>query len=149
MPYYPMMDWYPLRGFWMNLIWLVVVLVIAYFIYTQFKGGTVLTTNKSAEDILNERYAKGELTREQFMQMKGLSLSLARQVQCFRRFNKCARIVNGWSGARSCLPVSTPALAIKRRGHYFMPLCHSLPFAAHFPMACLPTRSEQFSRRFH
>jgi len=70
MPYYPMMDWYPLRGFWMNLIWLVVVLVIAYFIYTQFKGGTVLTTNKSAEDILNERYAKGELTREQFMQMK-------------------------------------------------------------------------------
>jgi len=70
MPYYPMMDWYPLMGFWMNLIWLVIVLVIAYFIYKQFKGGTVLTTDKSAEDILNERYAKGELTREQFMQMK-------------------------------------------------------------------------------
>ncbi|MGB5099140.1 MAG: SHOCT domain-containing protein [Methanothrix sp.] len=70
MPYYPMMDWYPFMGFWMNFVWLIIIAVIAYFIYKQFKGGTVLAPSKNAEDLLAERYAKGELTREQFMEMK-------------------------------------------------------------------------------
>lgn len=70
MPYYPMMDWYPFMGFWMNFIWLVIILVIAYFIYKQIKSEKILTSSKSAEDLLAERYAKGELTREQYIQMK-------------------------------------------------------------------------------
>jgi putative membrane protein len=70
MPYYPMMDWYPFMGFWMNFIWLIIIIAIAYFVYKQIKSGTVLAPSKSAEDLLAERYAKGELTREQFMEMK-------------------------------------------------------------------------------
>ncbi len=70
MPYYPMMDWYPFMGFWMNFIWLIIILAIAYFIYKQIKSEKILTSSKSAEDILAERYAKGELTQEQYTQMK-------------------------------------------------------------------------------
>ncbi|MFZ3092951.1 MAG: SHOCT domain-containing protein [Methanothrix sp.] len=70
MPYYPMMEWYPFMGFWMNLIWLIVILLIAYFIYKQMKSGKLIESSKSAEDHLAERYARGELTREQYLQMK-------------------------------------------------------------------------------
>jgi putative membrane protein len=74
MPYYPMMDWgyYPFMGFWMILIWLIVLLAIAYFLYKLIKSEKILTPQnvESAEDILAKRYAKGELTKEQYTQMK-------------------------------------------------------------------------------
>jgi putative membrane protein len=74
MPYYPMMGWYPYMGFGTGLLWLIVLIVIAYLAYRLIKNEKILAPNrpvmKSAEDILSERYAKGELTREQFMQMK-------------------------------------------------------------------------------
>ncbi|MFB3765107.1 MAG: SHOCT domain-containing protein [Methanotrichaceae archaeon] len=74
MPYYHMMGWYPYMGFGMSLLWLIVIIVIAYLIYRLIKNERILVPNrpvgKSAEDILAERYAKGELTREQYMQMK-------------------------------------------------------------------------------
>lgn len=69
-----MMPYYPFMGFWSSLIWLIAIIVIAYLIYKLVKGEKILAPVrppvKSAEDILAERYAKGELTREQFMQMK-------------------------------------------------------------------------------
>jgi putative membrane protein len=66
---------YPFMGFGTGIIWLIVIAVIAYLIYKLIKeekifAPTKIASGKSAEDILNERYAKGELTREQFMQMK-------------------------------------------------------------------------------
>jgi putative membrane protein len=74
MPYYDMMNWYPFTGFLMSLFWLVVLIVIAYLIYRLIKSekGVVPqeAIGKSKADILDERYAKGELTREQYMQMK-------------------------------------------------------------------------------
>jgi putative membrane protein len=74
MPYYPMMDWgyYPYMGFGMSLIWLIVILVVAYYVYKLIKHGKILAPEKleSAEDILAKRYAKGELTKEQYTQMK-------------------------------------------------------------------------------
>ena len=70
MPYYPMMDWYQFMGIWMNFIWLIIILVVAYFVYRQIKNEKILASGRSAEDLLAERYAKGELTREQYMQMK-------------------------------------------------------------------------------
>ena len=74
MPYYPMMDWgyYPYMGFEMNFYWLIVLLVIADYVYKLIKHGKILAPEKleSAEDILAKRYAKGELTKEQYTQMK-------------------------------------------------------------------------------
>ena len=74
MPYYHMMDYYPFMGFWSSLIWVIVVIVVAYLIYKLIKTEKILAPSKppikNADDILAERYAKGELTREQFLQMK-------------------------------------------------------------------------------
>ena len=72
MPYYHM---YPFMGFGTGILWLVAIVVIAYLIYKLVKSEKILlpsriVSSKSAEDVLNERYAKGELTREQYMQIK-------------------------------------------------------------------------------
>ncbi|VVB62884.1 Uncharacterised protein [uncultured archaeon] len=72
MPYYHM---YPFMGFGTGIIWLIVIAVIAYLIYKLIKSEKILVpsrivSRKNEEDILNERYAKGELTREQYVQMK-------------------------------------------------------------------------------
>jgi uncharacterized membrane protein len=58
-PYYHM---YPYMGFWTGLVWLIVIIVIAYLIYRLIKSEKILAPNRplirSAEDILAERYAK-------------------------------------------------------------------------------------------
>jgi putative membrane protein len=66
---------YPFMGFGTGILWLVAIVVIAYLIYKLIKSEKILlpsriVSSKGAEDILDERYAKGELTREQYMQMK-------------------------------------------------------------------------------
>ncbi len=70
--YHPMM--HPVMGIGMGLFWLVAIIVVAYLIYKLIKSEKILVPSRpvirSAEDILSERYAKGELTREQYMQMK-------------------------------------------------------------------------------
>jgi putative membrane protein len=77
--YYPMMDgyysgWHPFMGIGMGLIWLIFLIVVAYLVYKLIKNEKILAPKKqamkSAVDILDERYAKGEVTREQYMQMK-------------------------------------------------------------------------------
>ncbi len=80
MPYYHMMDYYyyyhPFMGFGTSLVWLIAVIVVAYLVYKLIKSEKILapkpTTSRTATDILDGRYAKGELTREQYMQMKDL-----------------------------------------------------------------------------
>ena len=72
MPYYHM---YPFMGFGTGILWLVAIVVIAYLIYKLVKSEKILLPSRivsirTAEDILDERYAKGELTREQYMQIK-------------------------------------------------------------------------------
>jgi putative membrane protein len=74
MPYYHVMPYHPFTGFWSSLIWLIAIIVIAYIVYRLVKSEKIFApvkpSMKNAEDILAERYAKGEITREQFMQMK-------------------------------------------------------------------------------
>ena len=73
MPYYhPMM--HPFIGIGIGLFWLIIVIGVAYLIYRLIKSEKILVPSRpvirTAEDILSERYSKGELTREQYMQMK-------------------------------------------------------------------------------
>ena len=74
MSYYHMVGGHPYMGLGMDLLWLIALIVIAYLIYKLIKTEKIFAPCrpiiKSAEDILSERYAKGELTREQYMQMK-------------------------------------------------------------------------------
>jgi putative membrane protein len=73
MPYYHSMM-HPIMGIGIGLFWLIVAIVVAYLIYNLIKSEKILVPSRpvirSAEDIMSERYAKGELTREQYMQMK-------------------------------------------------------------------------------
>jgi putative membrane protein len=53
----------------MGLFWILVILGIVVLV-KWLGGGGAPQLEKRALDILKERYAKGELTREQFEQMK-------------------------------------------------------------------------------
>jgi len=73
MPYFHTMI-HPFLGIGMGLLWLVLAIAVAYLIYKLTKSEKILVpvrpVIRSAEDILSESYAKGELTREQYMQIK-------------------------------------------------------------------------------
>ncbi len=70
--YHPMM--HPFIGIGIGLFWPIIVIAVAYLIYKLIKSEKILVPSRpairSAEDILAERYAKEELTREQYVQMK-------------------------------------------------------------------------------
>ena len=61
--------WIGLGIFHMGLFWILVILGIVVLVKWLASDGTP-RTERRALDILKERYAKGELTREQFEQMK-------------------------------------------------------------------------------
>ncbi|HRN27321.1 MAG TPA: SHOCT domain-containing protein [Ignavibacteriaceae bacterium] len=61
-------------GMWLGWIfWLVILVLIIWFIFNQiYKNKKDFSTpeHETALDILKKRYAKGEITKEQFEQMK-------------------------------------------------------------------------------
>jgi putative membrane protein len=61
--------WIDLGVFHMGLFWILVILGIVVLVKWLASSGASRTGSR-ALDILKERYAKGELTREQFDQMK-------------------------------------------------------------------------------
>lgn len=54
----------------MVLFWVLVVLGIAYFIRVVTTGAKKETGGDTALDILKKRYAKGEITKEEFEKIK-------------------------------------------------------------------------------
>lgn len=48
-------------------LWVAIIAVIAWLAYYFLKG---IPKESRAHDILNQRYAKGEITREEYLRMK-------------------------------------------------------------------------------
>jgi uncharacterized membrane protein len=69
-----MMSYYPFMGFWTGLVWLIDIIVIAYLIYKLIKARKSLRLKKKhplkCGDILDEQYAKGELTKSNMRRLK-------------------------------------------------------------------------------
>ena len=63
-----MMSYWPYGG-WNMLLWIIIILIIAYFLVKYLKDGNLNLDSDSLE-ILKRRYAKGEITKKQFEQMK-------------------------------------------------------------------------------
>lgn len=59
-------------GFYMILFWAVIIAVVVVLVKWIFRGSarTDMPSSKSALDVLKERYARGEIGREEFEQKK-------------------------------------------------------------------------------
>jgi putative membrane protein len=67
----PMMHYGYGGGIFMWILFLIVVVLLVYFIVQATKRrGQMPTQIESALDILKKRYAKGEITKEEFERMK-------------------------------------------------------------------------------
>ena len=65
---YPMMGWF--GGFSMILFWLVIIIAAIALISFLAKPTKENLTKQTALDILKERYAKGEINKQEFVEKK-------------------------------------------------------------------------------
>ncbi len=66
---YGMMWGYGLIGLIFNIAIIVGIVILIVWAVRRFSGGVTSSGGQSARDILQVRYAKGEITREQYQQM--------------------------------------------------------------------------------
>ena len=64
-----MFEWHGYGGGMMWVFWILIILALLWFVaLATRRGGTPPGNEKSALEILKERYAKGEIDREEFQQ---------------------------------------------------------------------------------
>lgn len=59
-------------GMWLGLIFWIVIIVLIVYLIVRFANqqNTRTTSNESALDILKKRYARGEISKEEFEEIK-------------------------------------------------------------------------------
>jgi putative membrane protein len=57
-------------GIWMILLWLVPVLLLLFVALGYFRSDRNHRNDRSALDILDERYARGEIDREEYLKRR-------------------------------------------------------------------------------
>jgi putative membrane protein len=68
-----MMMWpFMYGGFWMIIVWIVIIGLIVWGVVALIRHSSRLVSgpNRTPLDIAKERYAKGEITKEEFERMK-------------------------------------------------------------------------------
>jgi len=61
---------YGFGGFFMGTFLLLLIVLIIYFLFSKTSFGQSFTMNEAPLDILKKRYAKGEISKEQYETMK-------------------------------------------------------------------------------
>jgi len=66
-----MYEWHGYGGGMMWIFWILIIAALIWFVaFAPRRGGTSPGNEKSALEILKERYAKGEIERDEFEQKK-------------------------------------------------------------------------------
>jgi putative membrane protein len=66
-----MFEWHGYGGGMMWVFWILIIVALVWFVtFATRRGGIPPGNEKSALEILKERYAKGEIDREDFEQKK-------------------------------------------------------------------------------
>ena len=64
-----MFEWHDYGGGMMWIFWILIIVALLWFVaFATRRGGTPPPNEESALEILKERYAKGEIEREEFEQ---------------------------------------------------------------------------------
>lgn len=64
-----MFEWHDYGGGMMWIFWTLIIVALLWFVaFATRRGGTPSPNEKSALEVLKERYAKGEIDRDEFEQ---------------------------------------------------------------------------------
>lgn len=56
--------------FWMILIWIIPIMLVIWIVKNWLLGGTSNSSGKTAQDLLDESYARGDIGRDEFIQKR-------------------------------------------------------------------------------
>ena len=65
-----MYEWHGFGGGMMWIFWILILIAVIWLVLTVHHRGDHQNLNKTALEILQERYARGEISRDEFLRMR-------------------------------------------------------------------------------